>query len=672
MQDGPCRKIADFEEKVECYHMSFSKKIADLGETGACQTQGKSGLYFCEQYLMLKAFYLIVVLAVGCFACREAVGEGYYYQTQAPWIPADKCSLVYSSPKAAIESCINDEIENCSALYVRYIYKSGNGPESSTVTGWAEFDMRCSYWGEGSVVRRTIWMPRLGSFCNANNCMWRCPNPSWLSVDNSQCEAYCTTGETWDPLTERCTPSPQEQSCKTQGKSPIDFIEGRKYRSEPVLSSGVRYPFSLVYYFNNQRNQEKSPVGSTVAVVTGDRYLAATKPPMTASEYQSSYTSRGVPVSSTVYKTSQHYGSVDQYWRHNFDEVLLVQGGQYRYQSARGEEIVLNGLGNSAAYPSLVLEALTSGEETFAGYKLTNRQSREVREFDENGRLIKLERTPQDVLVLTYDSQNRLDRITNTEGAYIQLTYQGLATNSVYSIDPTSHSYPVSASNNRSESSQITWGKSYQGKTATFHLITRITEATIGTAQSARTFEYNDTRWPASITDQYFIADISNSANKKQLLHFDYDELGRAVFSGLEGRPSDTVNYVDANTRVVTNALGKQATYTFADFDGIKRLQSVAGEPTQNCVSSEVTYEYDANGNVSRKTQNGQVTEYLYDSQNRETSRTEAAGTREARTVTTEYHPTLNQPVKIIEPGQITEMTYDDAGHLLSTQRISR
>ena len=491
-----------------------------------------------------------------------------------------------------------------------------------------------------------------------------CSAPFQLGADAAQCEAYCTTGETWDPIAERCIPPPQEQNCKTQGKSPIDFIEGRKYRAEALLSTGIRYPFSLTYYFNNHRNQEKSPVASKVAVVTGDRYLAATKPPMTAAEYQSSFTNRGVPTGSTVYRSSQHYGSVDQYWRHNFDEALLAQGNQYLYQPAKGEEVIFNGLG-SATYPALVLEALASGEEAFAGYKLTNRQSREVRKFDENGRLIKLERSLQDVLMLTYDSQNRLDRITNNEGAYIQLTYQDLVTNSVYSISSTVHSYPVSATNDRGESAQITWGKSYQGKTAKFHLITQITEASTGAAQSARTFEYNDSRWPASITDQYFVADIGNSANKQQTLHFEYDELGRAIFSGLNGRSSDTVTYVDANTRVVTNALGKQATYTFADFDGVKRLQSVTREPTQNCVSSEVSYEYDANGNISRKIQNGQVTEYQYDSQNREISRTEAAGTSEARTITTEYHPILNLPVRITEPSKIENMTYDFAGHLI-------
>lgn len=220
--------------------------------------------------------------------------------------------------------------------------------------------------------------------------------------------------------------------------------------------------------------------------------------------------------------------------------------------------------------------------------------------------------------------------------------------------------------NNRGESSQISWDKSYQGKTAKFHLITQITEVSTGPAQSARAFEYNDTRWPASITDQYFVADISSGANRQQTLHFDYDDLGRAIYSGLNGKSSDAVIYVDANTRAVTNALGKKATYSFADFDGVKRLQSVAGEPTQNCVSSEVTYEYDTNGNVSRKIQNGQVTEYFYDSQNRETSRTEAAGTSDARTIITEYHSTLNLPVRIIVPGRVEVMTYDEQGRLLS------
>lgn len=494
----------------------------------------------------------------------------------------------------------------------------------------------------------------------------KCPEPYRFSLESGLCEAHCATGETWSPVMERCVLPPEEQRCETQSTSPIDFIKGRKYRSEPVLSSGIRYPFSLTYYFNNQRNQERSPLGSRVAVASGDRYLAATKPAMTASEYQTLYTNRGIPIGGTVYLASQHYGSVDQYWRHNFDEILQIHGNQYLYQHAKGHEVVFGGFGASAVYPHIRLQALASGEESFAGYKLRDDKSREVRKFDSNGRLIKIQRSSGDILVMTYDSQNRLERVTNSEGAYIQLAYQELVTDSIYRTTSIGHSYPISATNNRGESAQIAWGKTYQGKTGKFHLITQITEVAAGPAQSARIFEYNDTRWPASVTDQYFVADIANGGNRKKLLHFEYDDLGRAIFSGLNGRPSDSVAYIDADTRVVTNALGKQATYKFADFDGIRRLQSVTGEPTQNCVSSEVSYEYDANGNVIRKIQNGQITEYQYDSQNREISRTEAVGTSDARAITTEYHSSLDVPIRIAEPGRIETLTYDKSGRLLS------
>lgn len=227
----------------------------------------------------------------------------------------------------------------------------------------------------------------------------KCAAPFFINK-LGQCEAYCVTGEVWDSDMERCAAPPQEQNCKTQGRSPIDFIDGRKYRSELVLTAGARYPFSLTYFFNNQRNQEKSPVGSRLAVVTSDRYLAATKASVTASEYKVLYTNRGVPIGGTVYLSSQHYGSLDQYWRHNFDEILLIHGSQYVYQSAKGNEIIFSGFGASAAYPHLRLQTLTSDEESFSGYKLTDNKTHEVKKFNGNGLLIKIERSSQDILIL--------------------------------------------------------------------------------------------------------------------------------------------------------------------------------------------------------------------------------------------------------------------------------
>jgi YD repeat-containing protein len=78
---------------------------------------------------------------------------------------------------------------------------------------------------------------------------------------------------------------------------------------------------------------------------------------------------------------------------------------------------------------------------------------------------------------------------------------------------------------------------------------------------------------------------------------------------------------------------------------------------------------YDANGNVSSRQSdfNGNVDAYAYDlTRNLETSRTEASGTPQARTIRTQWHPTFRLPTRIAEPLRITTTPYDANGNLLS------
>lgn len=77
---------------------------------------------------------------------------------------------------------------------------------------------------------------------------------------------------------------------------------------------------------------------------------------------------------------------------------------------------------------------------------------------------------------------------------------------------------------------------------------------------------------------------------------------------------------------------------------------------------------FDVNGNVASTTDwNNSVTIYRYDlSRNLETSRTEASGTANARTITTVWHPTLRLPVAIAQPKLITNFAYDANGNVLS------
>ncbi|WP_188567229.1 RHS repeat protein [Undibacterium terreum] len=77
---------------------------------------------------------------------------------------------------------------------------------------------------------------------------------------------------------------------------------------------------------------------------------------------------------------------------------------------------------------------------------------------------------------------------------------------------------------------------------------------------------------------------------------------------------------------------------------------------------------YDGNGNVTSSTDwNGIVTTYGYDlGRNLETSRVEASGTPQARTVMTSWYTTYRLPLSISEPLLRTTYTYDVSGNVLT------
>ncbi|WBI25779.1 hypothetical protein PALA23_02677 [Pseudomonas aeruginosa] len=143
-----------------------------------------------------------------------------------------------------------------------------------------------------------------------------------------------------------------------------------------------------------------------------------------------------------------------------------------------------------------------------------------------------------------------------------------------------------------------------------------------------------------------------------------YDDQGRAISSEhANGAEKVSLAYNDDGSTTVTNEYGKQATYRFQVIQGIKRIVAIEGEPSPNCPSSNSTFTYDDQGLLtSKRDNNGNLTTYQYNARGLETSRTEAAGTPQARTVTTDWHPTLFLPVQVSEPGRITRYQYDAEG----------
>lgn len=183
-----------------------------------------------------------------------------------------------------------------------------------------------------------------------------------------------------------------------------------------------------------------------------------------------------------------------------------------------------------------------------------------------------------------------------------------------------------------------------------------------------RTYHYEDPNFPNALTG---ITD----ANGDRFATWAYNSEGRAISSEHSGSAEKvTIDYTDIDDptdprAVATNALGKQTTYHFADIFGARKIVQVEGHQSTNCAAANKNYTYDVNGFMASKTDwKGNTTTYVRNTKGQELSRTEAFGTPDARTITTEWHPTFNLRTKVTEPDRETTYTYDANSNLLSQQ----
>ncbi|MGH8613902.1 MAG: hypothetical protein ACREYF_18235 [Gammaproteobacteria bacterium] len=183
-----------------------------------------------------------------------------------------------------------------------------------------------------------------------------------------------------------------------------------------------------------------------------------------------------------------------------------------------------------------------------------------------------------------------------------------------------------------------------------------------------RLFHYEDARFPHALTG---ITD----ENGNRFATYAYDDKGRAIVSEHAGGAERVaLSYNADGTTTVTDAQGATRTYTFETHHGVIKVKSIQGGPCPDCSGQTQNHAYDANGNVASKTDfNGNVTHYLYDlSRNLEVSRTEAVGTPEQRTTTTQWHADFRLPVQIdvFDRNDThlkrTTFTYDAVGRLLT------
>ncbi|HEY8037468.1 MAG TPA: hypothetical protein VIF37_17955 [Methylobacter sp.] len=182
---------------------------------------------------------------------------------------------------------------------------------------------------------------------------------------------------------------------------------------------------------------------------------------------------------------------------------------------------------------------------------------------------------------------------------------------------------------------------------------------------ASKTYHYENTAFPHALTG---ITDENNN----RFATYTYDAQGRGLSTEHAGGAErvSLVYNADGST-TVTDALNTARTYQFQTILGVVKSKGQSQPGGSGCGASASALAYDANGNVSSRTDfNGNRTNYSYDlTRNLETSRTEGltasgASTPATRTITTLWHPNFRLPVQITNGNQQTTYSYNSQGDL--------
>jgi YD repeat-containing protein len=331
-------------------------------------------------------------------------------------------------------------------------------------------------------------------------------------------------------------------------------------------------------------------------------------------------------------------------WRLSYDRALTTSSGVtttaalFRADSKTRTFTLTNGVWTPD--PGQLLTALTQqvdGSGNTLGWTYVN-ENDEVERYDTNGKLLSIANRAGLTQTLQYNVQNTLASVTDAFGRQMTLTYNNLGLLSGVT-DPNggnySYTYTTDGNNNLST---VTYPDGH-----------------------ARQYVYENTQFVHALTG---IVD----ENGNRFATWSYDANGNAIMSEHAGGVEEvTLTYPSTTTSIATDVGGATRTYSTLAVNGIAKAGSVAETCGSNCVRTR-TMTYDADGNIASRTDyNGNVTNYAYDlTRDLEISRTEAAGTAQARTITTQWHATYRLPLVVTEPGRTTTYTYDNSGNRLT------
>ncbi|WP_437884399.1 DUF6531 domain-containing protein [Pseudomonas sp. LRF_L74] len=347
----------------------------------------------------------------------------------------------------------------------------------------------------------------------------------------------------------------------------------------------------------------------------------------TANKYQ-----REIDWSSGGIDFYRSYNSIDGLWRHSFSDHLVLNGNDITLILNDGREIKFKRSdSNDKVYRSI--SEIGTIENHLDGWTY-RKDHGETLTFTQDG-------------LLSAISKNYITHQINRENS------ENIISSDIYPDAYFTEDYFGQPKSFRFEGNQVYY--SYSANKLVGVTITQDGES------KSKIYHYENSKNPKILTG------ITDERGVRYAT-WSYDSQDRAISSEHAGGADKvTLVYNADGSTTVTNELGKKATYHFQVIQGVKRIVAIEGEPSPNCPSNNSTFTYDDRGLLKTKTDNkGYVTTYSYNDRGLEISRTEASGTAQARTTTTDWHPTLFLPETVTEPGRITHYQYDDQGRQLS------
>ena len=307
--------------------------------------------------------------------------------------------------------------------------------------------------------------------------------------------------------------------------------------------------------------------------------------------------------------------------------TFALSNGVWAGTDGRGDQIV----------------AVTDAGGAGQGFHLTDRRNDRTEDYDatgkltlvkeRNGRTTSLKYSDTNTAVTVAPYANLLIEVSNQFGQTIRFTYDSLG---------------------RINAANLPDGTVVQYGYDAYGMLNVVTYAD----NTQRKYHYENTqyRWAMTgITDEKGV----------RFATYAYDSLGRAISTEHAGGVDKfQLSFLGNGQTSVTTADGTSRTFT-SELQGNVLRATGASAPCPACGDIAKAVTYDAAGNVaSRKDFADKETRYSYDALGRETQRIDGYGTADAKTTTTEWHPTWNLPLKVAAPSRVDYFTYDSQGQM--------